>query len=279
MLSLLVHTSHPLQTHRLTGALDVLSRSRSGRYRVQWIEGWSDLITFVAARPPSTAVIDPFYAIDGSEARVMERWAEWKRVAPVTATLVYASKRTVSIRTLLALGSHGASEVVLLAQQDSPGELAETLDELFRGGLRELAVLMFGGSGLPDEFQALVRAIADDPCRRWSSKEMARTIFRSRTTLYADLRRWELPTPEAVLMRTRLLIGLFQRRWTECTVETAAARAGFSSASAFSRQTFMYTGLRPSQVPMDDPGWHKVVRRLGEPKGRPDEPAFADPWL
>jgi AraC-like DNA-binding protein len=79
--------------------------------------------------------------------------------------------------------------------------------------------------------------------------ELAVTLGITRQALAGRLKRAELPTPRSIISWSRLLFAACVLDGRACTVERAAARAGFESAAALRHMLRAYTGgLRPEEL-------------------------------
>lgn len=102
---------------------------------------------------------------------------------------------------------------------------------------------------LSDEtVSAALRALHEDPGRRWTIEDLARTIGRSRTALATRFRAVTGETVMGYLTGWRMQLARRDLAETSLPIIAIAERLGYSSESAFSRVFKRSTGVPPSDV-------------------------------
>ena len=139
------------------------------------------------------------------------------------------------------------------AQAQRPGKeiiLARLIELLFIEAIRSAGTQATPGlmRGLADpRIAQAIRLIHQDPARRWTVKELARSCALSRSALFGRFTEMTGVTPMGYLFSWRMTLAIQLLCRNEASITEVAERVGYGSASAFSVAFTRYTGVPPGK--------------------------------
>jgi AraC-like DNA-binding protein len=145
------------------------------------------------------------------------------------------------------------------AQAQRPGKdiiLARLIELLFIEAIRSTGTQATPGlmRGLADaRIAQAIRLIHQDPARRWTVKELARSCALSRSALFGRFTEITGVTPMGYLFSWRMTLAIQLLCRNEASITEVAERVGYGSASAFSVAFTRYTGVPPGKYAQTRP--------------------------
>jgi len=213
------------------------------RHRTAVFETWPELERSLANAPPDGCVVDVDHP---TREEALSRIRRIRQAHPELAIVAFADLAGEE-HELFKLGGLGIDGVLLANPEYKPASIRNAVGRALALARAECVRRALEGRYSPVGVRAVAWAV-EHASESPSTETFAAAIGHSSASLARTLRSTDLPSPSRVLLWGRLLqAGAYLAR-DELTVEEAAFRLGYSTASALSRAMKREIGYRPSEI-------------------------------
>ncbi len=213
------------------------------RHRTAALETWSELERLLANTPTDGCVLDVDHP---TREEALSRIRRIREAHPQLAIVAFADLAGEE-HELFRLGGLGVDGVLLASPEYKPAKIRDAVGRALALARAESVRRSLEGRYSAAGIRAVTWAV-EHASEAPSAANFAAAIGHSPASLSRTLRSTDLPSPSRVLLWGRLLqAGAYLAR-DGLTVEEAAFRLGYSTASALSRAMKRETGYRPSDV-------------------------------
>ncbi len=202
-----------------------------------------DFLQSVRRDAPDAVAIGVLGPRGGTNAPLVGRL---QRDHPSVGIVVVCDTTSTAVQQLLHLARAGADEVMLISTA-SPAELAAVVERAC-ARRREGSVWHRIAPAVPAECHDIFEFCFTSSLRRRSVGSLAQHLGIDRSTIASRLRRAGLPPAHAILSWSRLIAVTGLMESSRMSIEQAALRAGFESATGLRAFTRRLLGAAPRAV-------------------------------